>query len=266
MKVQKIARVIACHAVLVILPCGCGSKEGATQHEAGHAEGSEQAEKAAGVSFSEKNGLEVPEETAKFIGLEVADVEERKVTSSFRFEAQVYRTAQEAQFASVQPHATITALASGFVGEGEAALLKVGQAVSVESQMQQKLTARVTEINPALGKVGGQTEVLLAIQDEKGALSRGTALNVNVPTGTEKTVVSVPISALLKTADGHFVYTLSGEHFVRTPVKLGVVNHEFAEVTDGLLSGDQVVVKPVMTLWMAELQAIRGGKACADGH
>ena len=29
---------------------------------------------------------------------------------------------------------------------------------------------------------------------------------------------------------------------------------------------DEVVVNPVMTLWMAELQSIRGGKACADGH
>jgi hypothetical protein len=26
------------------------------------------------------------------------------------------------------------------------------------------------------------------------------------------------------------------------------------------------VVQPVMTLWLAELQSLRGGKACADGH
>ena len=53
---------------------------------------------------------------------------------------------------------------------------------------------------------------------------------------------------------------------MRAPVKLGVVNHEFAEVTDGLYAGDQIVVQPVMTLWMAELQSLRGGKACTDGQ
>jgi hypothetical protein len=38
------------------------------------------------------------------------------------------------------------------------------------------------------------------------------------------------------------------------------------QITDGLYAGDQVVVQPVMSLWLAELQSLRGGKACADGH
>ena len=76
----------------------------------------------------------------------------------------------------------------------------------------------------------------------------------------------MPRSSIFRTTEGDFVYTVNGEHFVRAPVKLGRVNHDFAEVTDGLYAGDQIVVQPVMTLWMAELQSIRGGKACADGH
>ena len=87
-----------------------------------------------------------------------------------------------------------------------------------------------------------------------------------MPVGFDRTVVSVPHSALLRTIEGDFVYTVSGERFVRTAVRLGVVNHAFAEVTDGLLDGDRIVVHPVTTLWLAELQSIRGGKACADGH
>ena len=97
-------------------------------------------------------------------------------------------------------------------------------------------------------------------------LAAGAFLSVTVPLGGEKSVVSVPRSALFRTTEGDFVYTVSGEHFMRAPVKLGGVNHEFAEVTDGLYAGDQIVVQPVMTLWMAELQSLRGGKACADGH
>ena len=53
--------------------------------------------------------------------------------------------------------------------------------------------------------------------------------------------------------------------FLRTPVEVGAMNAEFAEITDGLYAGDQIVTSPVDTLWMAELQILRGGKACTCG-
>ena len=59
---------------------------------------------------------------------------------------------------------------------------------------------------------------------------------------------------------------MSGKQFVRAALKTGEVSNESVEVTDGLYAGDRIVVQPVMTLWLAELQSIRGGKACADGH
>jgi hypothetical protein len=79
-------------------------------------------------------------------------------------------------------------------------------------------------------------------------------------------VTAVPRSALLKTAEGLFVYTVNGEFLVRTPVKVGALSDAYAEITDGLYSGDQIVVSPVMSLWLAELQVLRGGKACTCGH
>ena len=71
--------------------------------------------------------------------------------------------------------------------------------------------------------------------------------------------MSVPRSALLRTVEGWFVYTKSGDRLIRAAVKVGVMNDEFAEITDGLYAGDIVALKPVMKLWLAELQAIRGG-------
>ena len=79
-------------------------------------------------------------------------------------------------------------------------------------------------------------------------------------------VTAVPRSALLKTAEGNFVYAVNGEFYVRTPVKVGAMSDEHAEITDGLYAGDQIVVSPVMSLWLAELQVLRGGKACTCGH
>ena len=258
MKMIQFTKLMGCHFLLVLLPCGCSQKE------PGHkTEGTSDHEVKPGVTFQAKKGLRVSPPTAKFIGLEVAEVEERKIAAAFRFSAQVYQGANEPRFASTRPMVASTALASGIVGASEALALREGQVVRVEVGKGERLSGRVLGLNRPLAK-GNHVEVSLAVEDKEGQLQPGNFVTVEVATGSEKSVVSVPHAALLQTAEGNFVYTVSGEHFVRAPVKLGVVNHEFAEVTDGLYAGDQIVVKPVMTLWLAELQSIRGGKACSD--
>jgi multidrug efflux pump subunit AcrA (membrane-fusion protein) len=56
-----------------------------------------------------------------------------------------------------------------------------------------------------------------------------------------------------------FVYVLNGEAFLRTAVTTGARRGEFTEITDGLYSGDQIVVRPVETLYLIELRATKGG-------
>ena len=51
-----------------------------------------------------------------------------------------------------------------------------------------------------------------------------------------------------------------------TPGRRGASVCDFAEITEGLYAGDQIVTSPVNTLWMAELQILRGGKSCTCGH
>lgn len=262
MKAIKNFNLVVCHLLLILLPCGC-SRDDAKETQAV----TEQSEAASqGVTFSAKHGLSVPPDTAKFIGLEIADVEERKIATELRFTAQVFRTAKEARFASLQPTLPTTTHASGLISSANAEQIREGQSITVVSDGTNSMSGRVASLNKGMSKAGGQVEVLLAVTDEQRQLEQGAFLSVRVALGGEKSVVSVPRSALLRTAEGDFVYTVSGEKFVRTPVKLGVVNHEFVEITDGLFAGDQIAVKPVMTLWLAELQSIRGGKACADGH
>ncbi len=251
-------------ALLTALAVGCHrsqteSREHGDEHAAGeHAE--------PGVTFKEGKGLHVPPATAKFIGLRAEDLSERMVTASVRFTAEIYRTATEAQFASLDAATSTTAFASAQVNQSDAASFGKGQEVAVETTDQKAFRGRIAEINPTSGTNSGQCEIIVAVADDKAQLRHGALVSVVAQIGDGKTVAAVPASALLRTAEGTFVYTVSGERFVRTPVKLGVVNHEFAEITDGLYAGDQIVVQPVMTLWMAELQSIRGGKACADGH
>lgn len=233
-------------AALVGCSRGRGEQSGASD---------EQVQSEPGVTFNAKHGLHVPPETARFIDLKLVEVEERAVTSDFRFSAQVYRGVAVAQPAS---------LASADLSPEDARLLKQGQRVAIQLDDGSSAAGHVVEILAHTEKSSAHVDVTIAIEDS-GA-QPGSFVVVKVPVGGGKEVVSVPRAALLKTAEGRFVYTASGEHFVRTPVKVGVMGDEHIEIADGLYPGDKVVVNPVMSLWMAELQSIRGGKACADGH
>jgi hypothetical protein len=220
----------------------------------------------AGVTFSAKQGLSVPPTTAKFIGLQVVDVEERSVIASVRFGARVYQAARERPFAPTAPAATSIALASAFVSPQQAALLTNGEVAIVSANSAEPLQGKIAVVNRSLEKVQGQAEVMVAIDDPIGRLTNGVIVSVSVPLGREQSVVTIPRPALLRTAEGDFVYTMSGRQFVRAAIKTGETGTDFVEVTDGLYAGDRIVVQPVMTLWLAELQSIRGGKACADAH
>ena len=74
---------------------------------------------------------------------------------------------------------------------------------------------------------------------------------------------SVPESSLLSTTTGDFVFTVNGDHFQRTQIKIGGRADGWVAVSDGLLEGDQVVANGVRELWRIELQATKAGAACA---
>jgi len=78
--------------------------------------------------------------------------------------------------------------------------------------------------------------------------------------------VLVPRTALVETSEGWSVYVLNGTRWLRTPVRLAGAVAEATEVGDGLLEGDEIAVAGAQGLWLAELQAVKGGVGCADGH
>jgi hypothetical protein len=78
--------------------------------------------------------------------------------------------------------------------------------------------------------------------------------------------IAIPSSAVLHTIKGDVVYVANGDWFLRTPVTIGAADHTHVEITAGLYEGDVVVVHGVNGLSLAEIQALNGGVACADGH
>ncbi len=247
MKTSQTFLALTSMALGALLLTGCNSSSGET---AIHSDD----ESSEGITFSTKNGLAIPSATAKFIGLQIADVRERKISTTLKFSAQVYRITGE------------TALASGSISAADANKLIARQYITVQTSDGTALSAHITSVQSALEKFSEQAEVLLTISNTHASLSVGSSLTATAPLSGEQNVVSVPRSALLQTTEGDFVYAVNGAHYIRTAVKLGGQDEAFAEITDGLYAGDQIVVKPVMALWMAELQTLRGGKSCCAGH
>ena len=222
---------------------GCGHKE-----IAGHS-AAESAD-VIGISFSPKNGLLVSPETAKFIGLETVEVSERPIAATKEISARVFRTAT-----TNEPRA----LASALVSATEAAMLRPGLTATTTPS---GIAAEVIRLDHSTEAQTGMMEAILQVTDAQRELSEGSFVTARFAVGSTNAVTTVPRAALFRTTEGDFVYTVNGEHFIRAAVKLGGTDGEFVEVTDGLLTGDKVVVRPVMTLWMTELHNVNGGDAC----
>lgn len=202
-----------------------------------------------GPKYSAKKGLELPEETRRSLGVKIVEVTENKVPATINLELRVYQTDNESSFAS----AAVTL--------EEVQLLKAGAVVQARLDGI-ILTGTVTRVNLRLQKATGMGEVLVEMSHRAGGLRAGLFVPATVAVDSETTMVSIPQAALLRCSDGHSVYTVSGDHLVRTAVKVGAVRDGFVAIKEGLFAGDQVVLEPVMSLWMTELAAIKGGQAC----
>lgn len=261
MKIWKFSLVV----VLIIGTAGCGKKssEGQTEIHEQMDRGKDEIKdekNVTGVQFKEGKGLWLPDKTKASIGLETVDVSEQKLDPQIRATAQVYRQANEKVRATTRAKAGF-AYASALVNTEIATQIKIGQNVKIESSGK---IGEVIQVDNQLKNVSQQSEVLLEIQDSDNLLPVGTFLQLRFETGGGAPVTAIPKSALLRAADGNFVYVVNGDHFLRTAVKTGAEGEQFVEVTDGLYPGDRVISKPVEAIWLIELRATIGGGGCSD--
>ncbi len=213
-----------------------------------------------GAQYKKDKGLALTEAMKKAIALKVAEVEETKVAPSFTVALHVM--ADGIQRVAFSPTANA---ASGWLTAEQAALVKTGMEVELRAEAPgaPREAGVVKRVEKAPYQMLGDFEVTV---ESTTPLETGARVLATFHAPAGEAVAAIPRSALLKTAEGHFVYALNGEFYVRTPVKVGAVSDDHAEITDGLYTGDQIVVSPVMSLWLAELQVLRGGKACSCGQ
>jgi multidrug efflux pump subunit AcrA (membrane-fusion protein) len=215
-----------------------------------------------GAQFKKDFGLTLTDAMKQAIALKVAEVEEAKVAPSFTVALHVMADGGGIQRVSFSPTANA---ASGWLTSEQAAIVKPGMEVELATERPGAPRERgvVKRVEKAPYQMLGDFEVSV---ESTTPLPTGERVLATFHAPAGEAVTAIPRSALLKTAEGHFVYAVNDAFYVRTPVKVGAVSDDHAEITDGLYTGDQIVVSPVMSLWLAELQVLRGGKACTCGH
>ncbi len=235
---NKWIRLFSC-----VLLAAAGCRERANPNSSG--KDSEQV----GVIYNAKSGLLVPLETAKFIGLETAEVSERPIQSVQEITARVFGTAPNES----------RVLASALICTNEAFGLHAGLNSIASTNLP---SAKVVRCDTGVETQSGMLETILEVNDPDHRLREGGFVTFRFATVKTNVVTVVPNVALLHTMGGQFVYLENGAHLIRAAVELGRTDGEFTEIRDGLLVGDKVVVRPVMTLWMTELHNVNGGDAC----
>jgi hypothetical protein len=239
---------------------GCGHKEGD-----GHDHGKEEAhgkddghgeESPSGASFKAGKGVIVTEETKKLLGVEVADVTDRKLPNQIRLTVQVFGE-QHHHLLNQEDHTGCDVHGSGFVSTNTAAIVKTGQPVELLKSTNAPLGGVVLAVQKALAL--GESEIIIGVSNATAALKSGEFVPARINIPRDEAVTVIPQPALLRTAEGTFVYAVNGDAYFRTAVKIGSEADGWVEITDGLFAGDQVVTKPVETLWLIELRATKGG-------
>ena len=215
-----------------------------------------------GAQFKEGRGLALTETMKQAIGLQVAEVEEAKIAPCFTTVLHIMSEGGGLQRVAFSP---VAHAASGWLTAAQAAMVKPGMEVVLRAESPGTPSARglVKGVEKSPYQMLGDYEVTVVCPS---ALETGGRVLATFQAPAGDAVTAIPRTALLKTAEGSFVYALDGEFYLRTPVKVGALGADHAEITDGLYTGDQIVISPVMALWLAELQVLRGGKACTCGH
>ena len=217
-----------------------------------------------GAQFRKGEGLALTDEMKHAIGLQVVEVTDAKVAPSFTVTLHV-TPASDFQRVALGQEKPANSEATGWLTSEQAALIKQGMKVEIRSDATDAAvnSGSVSRLEKAAYATLGEYEVAVATDKP---LPEGIQViaTFRAPAGDD--VASIPRSALLKTAEGTFAYTVNGKFYLRTAVKVGAMNEQAVEITDGLYAGDEIVASPVMSLWMAELQVLRGGKACTCGH
>jgi RND family efflux transporter MFP subunit len=80
----------------------------------------------------------------------------------------------------------------------------------------------------------------ISIKDIDPRVRPGMTANLSIPIDLAEGVLAIPLGAVFTEKGERFVYVKKGASFERRPIKIGISDYNYAEVTQGLSDGDSV--------------------------
>ncbi|MEZ5387969.1 MAG: efflux RND transporter periplasmic adaptor subunit [Prosthecobacter sp.] len=131
--------------------------------------------------------------------------------------------------------------------------------------------AKIVHIAAEAEEASGTIEAAFHVANPDGLLRPGMKAEFSIVVGKRENVMSVPRAAVQGDGAQRFVYIKAYDlknAFVKVPVVVGTMNDRFAEVTEGLLPGDEVVRRGAYALAFAGKGSVSLKEAldAAHGH
>ncbi|HSN70047.1 MAG TPA: efflux RND transporter periplasmic adaptor subunit [Steroidobacteraceae bacterium] len=130
------------------------------------------------------------------------------------------------------------------VPEREFRKLKAGQRadLTVDALGVTGYSATVARISPIVDPATGTFKATLEIHDESGRVKPGMFARVNIVVDRRPDALRIPRAALVETDGTESVFVVRDSVAVQQPVRTGLTNAGWVEVTEGLDGDEQVVV------------------------
>jgi len=134
-------------------------------------------------------------------------------------------------------------IAKTHIPQEQAALLKAGDAATLNSPEAGQMNGKVTLVSPALDPNSTTVEVWVQVANPDGALRPGSSATVSMIAKTVKDALVVPAAAILTGSDGATTVMLAGTDGKahQQSVEVGIRQGDDVQITKGLKPGQTVV-------------------------
>lgn len=139
---------------------------------------------------------------------------------------------------------TTKLIAKAHISQNDAATLRVGDSAEIAiAGAEDAVKAAVSLISPALDPGSSTIEIWFEARKPPAALRPGMTVRVQATAKSEKGVLVIPASALLKNSEGADYVLLAGsdDYAHQQLVKTGIRSADSIEITSGLKEGDSVI-------------------------
>ena len=136
-------------------------------------------------------------------------------------------------------------IAKATVGEAQVAGLNVGMKVkvTVDALDGREVNGTVSRVSPMAELPARTFTAEIAVPNDQGVLKAGMFAKVEIPGRVHADALTVPESALVLREDQRTVFVVTADNKVQQRlIKVGAVSGGYAEVLDGLESGETIVV------------------------